>query len=150
MASHRQPRRRVERVHDDGLTMVCRCATKGGEMFQKRRPDICNILFSALQKTLAPLSYVSPKDTRPLILRQLRSMLRCEWKYSPTTRRSSAHSDYFGALTSVQLSGPVSTKKECVRTTTSRHNPGRPALRRETSGCLTFSEMWYTAAARIL
>jgi len=23
MASHRQPRRRVERVHDDGLTMMC-------------------------------------------------------------------------------------------------------------------------------
>jgi hypothetical protein len=31
MASHRQPRRRVERVHDDGSNML------RGEKFQKRK-----------------------------------------------------------------------------------------------------------------
>ena len=50
---------------------------------------------------------------------------QCEWKERvPRQRRSSAHYYYSGALTFIL--GPVSKKKDRVRTTTSRHNSGRP------------------------
>ena len=44
--------------------------------------------------------------------------------------------------------GPVSERKDCVRTTISRHNSGRPLSDVKLLGASLFSEVRYAAAAR--